>query len=206
MVLEAARRAAFRPLASRPRHGIAEGAHLPFADGAFDAVYTHRVLQHVTHPAEVLNEMVRVTRRGGRVAAVDCDWGTLTVDAADTTLERRVVSALQHLIANPHAGRQLPRLFDGCRIADLTVEVLAVRWRDYDTFRHTTLSLPNVEARLVETGHVSAHELTGFLDGLAAADRRGQFFATATLVVVAGTVPSRMTVHGSEDGQCAAAS
>ena len=46
---------------------------LPFADGAFDAVYCVAVLQHVRDPGAAIAEMARVTRRGGRVVAVEPD-------------------------------------------------------------------------------------------------------------------------------------
>ncbi|KAI8623812.1 ubiE/COQ5 methyltransferase [Xylariaceae sp. FL1651] len=50
---------------------------LPFADGTFDIVFCHQVLQHVRHPAAVLKEMARVARRdGGIVAARDADYKT----------------------------------------------------------------------------------------------------------------------------------
>src|SRR5262245_1745920 len=37
-------------------------AHLPFADAAFDLVYSFKVLAHVPHLGEALSEMARVTR------------------------------------------------------------------------------------------------------------------------------------------------
>jgi len=38
---------------------------LPFADGAFDAVLSVNVLEHVPEPAQVMGEMARVLRSGG---------------------------------------------------------------------------------------------------------------------------------------------
>lgn len=51
-------------------HGISA---LPFADGAFDAVWCAGSLQYVPEPVAALREMVRVTRLGGRVAAQDVE-------------------------------------------------------------------------------------------------------------------------------------
>jgi ubiquinone/menaquinone biosynthesis C-methylase UbiE len=48
-----------------------DGTALPFPDGNFDLVGTHRTLHHVAHPDRVLAEMVRVTRPGGHVLVVD---------------------------------------------------------------------------------------------------------------------------------------
>ena len=48
-----------------------DGTALPFPDGAFDLVGTHRTLHHVEQPELVLAEMARVTRGGGHVLVVD---------------------------------------------------------------------------------------------------------------------------------------
>lgn len=48
-----------------------DGAALPFPDGVFDLVGTHRTLHHVREPERVVAELARVTRPGGRVLVVD---------------------------------------------------------------------------------------------------------------------------------------
>jgi ubiquinone/menaquinone biosynthesis C-methylase UbiE len=48
-----------------------DGTALPFPDGAFDLVGTHRTLHHVARPELVVAELARVTRRDGRVLVVD---------------------------------------------------------------------------------------------------------------------------------------
>ena len=49
----------------------ADAEHLPFDDASFDLACTLRTLHHVPRPELVLAELVRVTRRGGRVLVVD---------------------------------------------------------------------------------------------------------------------------------------
>jgi ubiquinone/menaquinone biosynthesis C-methylase UbiE len=48
-----------------------DGTELPFSDGAFDLVATHRTLHHIARPERVIAEMARVTRHGGQVLVVD---------------------------------------------------------------------------------------------------------------------------------------
>jgi ubiquinone/menaquinone biosynthesis C-methylase UbiE len=45
---------------------VGDAAHLPFEDGAFDVVTGHSFLYLVPHRAEVLREVVRILRPGGR--------------------------------------------------------------------------------------------------------------------------------------------
>ncbi|OBH89481.1 class I SAM-dependent methyltransferase [Mycobacterium sp. E2989] len=47
---------------------------LDFADGTFDVVHAHQVLQHVADPVMALREMRRVCAPGGVVAARDADY------------------------------------------------------------------------------------------------------------------------------------
>ncbi len=59
-----------RALEARERAtGVVEapGERLPFPDAAFDVVFSHEVLEHVTDDRACVAEMVRVTRPGGRL-------------------------------------------------------------------------------------------------------------------------------------------
>jgi len=49
--------------------GVAQavGERLPFADGAFDVVFSHEVLEHTDDDRRSAVEMARVTRTGGRI-------------------------------------------------------------------------------------------------------------------------------------------
>jgi SAM-dependent methyltransferase len=49
----------------KPGVSQAVGEHLPFPDGAFDVVFSHEVLEHVTQDRACVAEMVRTTRSGG---------------------------------------------------------------------------------------------------------------------------------------------
>ncbi|MPY77788.1 MAG: methyltransferase domain-containing protein [Actinophytocola sp.] len=51
---------------------------LPFADGGFDVVHAHQVLQHVADPVAALREMRRVCAPCGVVAARDADYAAMT--------------------------------------------------------------------------------------------------------------------------------
>jgi len=49
---------------------------LPFADETFDVTFCHQVLIHIGTPWDALREMLRVTKRGGIVAAREGDYET----------------------------------------------------------------------------------------------------------------------------------
>jgi SAM-dependent methyltransferase len=44
---------------------VADGEQLPFADGSFDLVFAHGVVQYTAHPQRLVNECRRVLKPGG---------------------------------------------------------------------------------------------------------------------------------------------
>lgn len=73
-VLDAARAEIERRNLSNVTFATADVHSLEFADGTFDVVHAHQVLQHVADPVRALREMRRVCRPGGVVAARDADY------------------------------------------------------------------------------------------------------------------------------------
>ncbi len=47
---------------------------LSFEDGSFDAVFCAATLHHMEKPERMVREMVRVARRGGRIAMMEPNW------------------------------------------------------------------------------------------------------------------------------------
>ena len=159
---------------------------LPFADASFDVVRTERVLQHVHDPARVLDEMRRVARPGGRIAAAEPDWQTLVVDVPERALVRRILDARCDRSRNGWIGRQLAALFRDAGLGDVGVSA--------ETLIVTDLALADalfelrVSARAAaEAGVVSDGEAQRFVAELERAAAAGRFFAAATGFVAIGT-------------------
>jgi SAM-dependent methyltransferase len=52
---------------------------LPFADEAFDCVFSHALFEHLSEPRRAVAECWRVLRPGGRVGVCSPDWGGFIV-------------------------------------------------------------------------------------------------------------------------------
>lgn len=87
----------------------ADALHLPFHDGAFDAVTMTFGLRNVADPDEALRELARVTRPGGRL--VVCETGVppsaLVRAARDAAVDHVVPAITRRVSSNPVAYRYL---------------------------------------------------------------------------------------------------
>jgi SAM-dependent methyltransferase len=124
-VLELARDGAAQAGVGNVTFRSGDATELPFADGTFDVVHAHQVLQHLSDPVAALKEMRRVTRPGGLVAVRDADYAAMTWYPPSTGLDEWL--SLYHEVtaanrAEADAGRRLLAwaMDAGFRADDLT--------------------------------------------------------------------------------------
>lgn len=109
-VVRAAQQHAEETGQGRAKFVVGDAYELDFADDTFDVVHAHQVLQHLQDPVAALQEMKRVCRPGGLVAARDADYAAMTWHPASAGLCRWL--ELYHRVAGanggePDAGRRL---------------------------------------------------------------------------------------------------
>jgi ubiquinone/menaquinone biosynthesis C-methylase UbiE len=83
---------------------------LPFKDDSFDLVYTRFMLEYVKSPQDIVGEILRVCRPGGRVLLQDLDGQLLWHYPEDEELQAqisKVVAALSKTGFDPFVGRKL---------------------------------------------------------------------------------------------------
>jgi SAM-dependent methyltransferase len=125
MVEEAVRRAEPH---NRVSFEMADAGALPFPDASFDAVMAQTLLAHVHDPGAVLTELRRVTRPGGRIAALDLDTASTVVDHPDPETTRTIIERWADHFAGGRAARSLHRLFRQAGLGDATIEVHAAQF------------------------------------------------------------------------------
>jgi ubiquinone/menaquinone biosynthesis C-methylase UbiE len=188
-MIAAARRAA-AAAGAKVDFGVASIYALPFPDGAFDALRSERVFQHLDDPEAGLAEMIRVTRHGGRLMVADPDHGQHGL-ALDDPVHHRVFAAslraLLRMIANPHSGTRLRAMLARAGLVEIEQRVLPIPIAYADYAR--ALFLPERLAAAVETGEITREEADQFVGALEARERTGTFDANAIGYFVAGTRP-----------------
>jgi SAM-dependent methyltransferase len=104
---------------------------LPFENGSFQATRIDRVLHFLPDPALALEQAVRVTAPGGRIALTEPDWGHFTITGGNANISDRVASAAAQ-DARARIGRYLPYLLMAagvdvyaCRQSSLEIQDVA---------------------------------------------------------------------------------
>lgn len=183
MLTEARRRTA--NLVHQPAFQHADVANLPFDDASFDACRAETLLQHLRNPQQAVDELARVTRPGGRVAALEFDLGTAFLDHPDPATTRQVLDAFSDDAAQGWMGRRLARLLTMSGLTDVVARPQVV----LSSFEFFQQLLGGPAARLRASGAVPADQLDRWWAQLGEADRAGCFSGGATAFVAAGTKP-----------------
>src|SRR5262245_52061272 len=109
-VLAAARDVATERGLANVEFAVGDVNALEFADGSFDVVHAHQVLQHLGDPVAALREMRRVCKPGGVVAVRDSDYAAITWYPENPVLDEWLALYRRTARRNggePDAGRRL---------------------------------------------------------------------------------------------------
>jgi arsenite methyltransferase len=86
---------------------LADAGLIPHGAESFDVVVSTQVFEYVEDVAGALDEIHRVLRPAGRVILLDTDWGSTVWRSNDDVRMRRVLSAFEQHLEDPHLPRSL---------------------------------------------------------------------------------------------------
>jgi ubiquinone/menaquinone biosynthesis C-methylase UbiE len=181
MIAEAQRRSA--GLGLPVTFEVGNAIELRFNSGTFDGCRTERMLMHVLDASRAFSEMVRVTKRSGRISVFDFDWDTFIVDSPHRETTRRIVSSFSDSMRSGWIGRQLRRMF----LDKGMIEVAIVPHQIFVGFEFLGLLIGGHLTRAQRDGTVKDIELKRWWDDLRDADASGRFLASFTAFIVSGT-------------------
>lgn len=108
----------------------ADGARLPYPNACFDITFCHFVLLWASQPLNLLQEMRRVTRRGGAVLALaEPDYGgRVDFPTPLAELGQWQAQSLRDQGADPQMGRKLAGLFAQAGLKNVETGVVGGEW------------------------------------------------------------------------------
>jgi len=165
--------------------GLAE--ELPYPAGSFDGAFAARLLLHSSDPLQIVLEMARVLRPGGRVVVMDWDFGTTAVDHSDKQLTRRILQwRTDHHGGNNWSGRQLLRNMAAAGLVEVSVDGVVTVVRDENAALTHSLWRAAEVAR--DNGAISQFEQHAWVAELKERIAAGYFLASIVYYIVHGHV------------------
>lgn len=139
---------------------VANIYELPFPNDSFDAAFSHAVLEHLQHPTQALQELLRVLKPGGVVGVRSPDWGGFLIAPSDPELDRAIsyYKLLQQKNGgNPYVGRNLKALL---RQAGFTEIEASATYECYDPLS----AIAEYLALRIESSHADEAVEKGWTD------------------------------------------
>ncbi len=162
---------------------------LDLPDGTFDAVHCERLLQVHPAPRTVVAELVRVLRPGGRLVAVEPDWGTLALDPGEPDVVRRLAVQCAAGFPDGWTGRKLGRYLREAGLEAVRVEPATVVLHDLPTVLKAMNIGPFLDGA-VAGGTIGANERAALLAALRDADADGTLLFAMTTFRAVGRRPA----------------
>lgn len=129
--LDYARRKSISEGLNNVEYELGDVLALPFPDASFDVVWSKHLLQWVAQRSEALSELVRVTRRGGRVVCCNFDGFCLAHYPTDEQVQRDVEhwfsSAKAQFGFDTDLGRKLPHMFKVAGLTNIRFDIIPDR-------------------------------------------------------------------------------
>jgi SAM-dependent methyltransferase len=119
--MHGARRGSDSHDAHRAAQVVGDAHCLPFADAAFDLVFTQCAFLWFDAPMGVVHEVVRVLQPGGVAACIEPDYGGLMESPPASATRQVWLDAIERAGGHACVGRQLPGWF---RVAGMTTHVM----------------------------------------------------------------------------------
>ncbi len=164
---------------------------VPLPDDSVDFCYARKLLQRAADPAVVLAEMLRVTRPGGIVCALDVDDQSVIVHpAADAwaLLRERLERAAAITGGHRHIGRRLPGLLRAAGLEGVHTTVLTVTPADLGTAAFMRFGFGVVPPTL-QRARLWDSEACAAMDAIQAGLATPDGFASFSGFLVHGLVP-----------------
>ena len=132
--------------------------------------------------------MVRVTRPGGRIAALEPDWHTMAIAGGDVAVAQAVTQRFASVSASQgDIGRRLVRLLmdAGCDDVDVDADVLLLR--DLGTANFVLHIRRTLETAIAD-GAITQDKGELWWKAVQELDAQRRFFASVNGVICGGTV------------------
>lgn len=159
---------------------------IPYAEEYFNAVRAERLFQVLPDSykiEELFKELVRVTKKNGRIVLVDTDWGSASIDYEDNELTNRLLYFFANKCRpNGFAGRQFYSLLKSAGMCNIEIEIKPIITLD---FNETPFSAWLTKEAL-DNNIATKEEMEQWNKVLEEKTEKKEFFSSVNMIVISG--------------------
>ena len=167
----------------------ADATSLPVEDKGFDAAISVQVQEYVPDLTTSLGELYRCLRPGGRVLVFDIDWATLSIQADDPELTRRVLGAWDEHLAHRSLPRTLAPRLRSAGFTAVRVDSHAFATVDFDEDSYGSALVPFIGDFVAGRRGITDEEAAAWVGEQRELGRRGEFYFAITQFCVTAKKP-----------------
>jgi ubiquinone/menaquinone biosynthesis C-methylase UbiE len=187
--LEEARRRARELGATTVAYRTGDIRSIPEADASVDAAFCDKVLLHVGPASAAVGELVRVTKPGGRVGALE--WQPhFVLSSTRPDLEARLNGLFRQALYDYLAAPNLARYFTEAGLTEVRTRAYLAHGERLDEPPFWRRFLVDQLPLFVGAGLLGAAEAEALAADLQALDQRGLFRASFVIVTAVGRKPA----------------
>ena len=184
--IESARKRAGQLGAPNARFEVGDIRAIPFKDGEFDAAFCDKVLIHAGPPKAALGEMVRVTRGGGRVGAIE--WlPFLVVSSSQTAALDAFNNVFRKAVYDYFISCNLVRHFHASGLKDVRTEALLAHTDNLDAHPFWRAFIVHQMPMFIQAGLIEEASAQTLLVDLEELNAKGEFSASFIVQAAVGT-------------------
>jgi ubiquinone/menaquinone biosynthesis C-methylase UbiE len=161
---------------------------LQFGQNRFDRCYSERTFQHLTNPRIALQELIRVTKPGGKIVILEPDHESVIIDTPYTEINRRFVAWRSDTFQSGGIAHQIYGLFKELGVVDVTLELFPVVFTDYELRSRVAPYLREIRVAQ-EHNAVTPAEADMWSAYLEKAIQEGRFLCTQTSIMTMASKP-----------------
>jgi ubiquinone/menaquinone biosynthesis C-methylase UbiE len=184
--VESARARASKLGATNVRYDLGDIRSIPAKDGEFDAAFCDKVLIHAGPPRAALSEMARVTRRGGRVGAIE--WLPFFAVSSNLSEALDAFNAIFRKSCYEYfVSLNLARHFHAAGLKDVRVEAFLAHTDNLDEHPYWRAFIVQQMPMFVHVNLIDEPTAKAFLADIEAINAKGEFSASFMVHAAVGT-------------------
>ena len=163
--------------------------NLDFSDKTFDGCRADRIFHHLDRPEQALQELVRVTKPGGRIVLFDPDFDASVIAATDQDVTRRVIHMISDRVLAGSDARNHAARMQRVGLSNILVIPKTFLFLDYE-LGERLLGIEDAVHRLVQQAAIDLAAATAWLEELKQRNQRKAYLSMITGFTVAGQKPT----------------